>query len=441
MNPIQTTKPPNSAASNVPVIPKGYLVAFALVTSLFFLWAIAHNMNDILIRQFQKALDLTRGQASFIQVSFYFAYFFAAIPAGIVMKKYGFKNAILAGLLMYALGAALFYPAAEVANYNFFLVALFVIACGIVFLETSGSGYITLVGPQETAVQRINFSQSFNGLGAVSAPLIGGMFVLSGIEYTPEQMAALSPQAMAEYRDLEAKQVQMPYLVIACILVLLAFFIFITRFPKVKSDQSHANVSVSVFKELFKIKSFVLMVIAQFFYVGAQIGIWSYFIDFTKELSPSTPEHIAAYYLSASLFAFMVGRFIGTYVMKFIQPRKLLAIYAFINMGLIAVSLLTSGMTAIIALGLTSFFMSIMYPTIYALGLEELGDNAEMGSSLIIMTIISGAFIPPIMGFMSDGSTVQWAYVVPLVCFFVVWLSCLVGERKAVITSDVAIQR
>lgn len=403
------------------VIPREYVTAFILVTSLFFMWAIAHNLNDILIRQFQKALDLSRGQASFVQVSFYLAYAFAAIPAGYAMKKLGFKRAILTGLLLYALGAALFYPAAEVGNYSFFLIALFIIAIGIVFLETSGSGYITLVGDPATAARRINFAQSFNGLGGFVAPLIGGVFIFSGIEHTPDAIAALSPAALQEYRTLEARQVQLPYLSLAGMLVCVALLVAATRFPAPRARAR--SVGKPTLDGVFTHKSFVWAIVAQFFYVGAQIGVWSYFIDFTKEVTPLTPEKTAAFYLSASLLSFMVGRFFGTYLMKFVAPRTLLALYALINIGLVAVALIASGMMAVVAVGATSFFMSIMFPTIYALGLEHLGDKAEMGSSLIIMTIISGAIIPPMMGYLSDIQSVQWAYAVPLGCYLMVWLS------------------
>ncbi len=410
------------------VIPRAYMSAFILVTSLFFMWAIAHNLNDILIRQFQKALDLSRGQASFIQVSFYFAYAFAAIPAGYAMKKLGFKRAILCGLLLYALGAALFYPAAAVANYSFFLLALFIIATGIVFLETSGSGYITLVGDPATAARRINFAQSFNGLGGFVAPLLGGLFIFSGIEHTPDAIAALSPQALAEYRAQEARQVQLPYLGLAGILLIVALLVAITRFPA--AGAGGASAGKPSLAGVFAHRSFVWAIVAQFFYVGAQIGVWSYFIDFTKEVTPLTPEKTAAFYLSASLLSFMVGRFIGTWLMKYIAPRSLLGLYALINVALVGIALATGGIAAVFALGATSFFMSIMFPTIYALGLEQLGDKAEMGSSLIIMTIISGAIIPPVMGYLSDAYTVQSAYGVPLVCYGMVWLSTRLGGRE-----------
>ena len=417
------------------VIPGNYLMAFVLVTSLFFLWAIAHNMNDILIRQFQKALDLSRGQAGFIQMSFYLAYVFAPLPAGYAMKKLGFKKAILIGLVLYALGALLFYPAADVRQYGFFLVALFIIACGVVFLETAGSGYITLVGDPATAARRINFSQSFNGLGAIAAPVIGGILIFSGIEHTPEQLQALTPQALESYRALEAQQVQVPYLGIAAVLLVIMLLVALTRFPQTSTDRRSAD-KVSM-QGIFRHNNFVWAIIAQFFYVGAQIGAWSYFIDFVKEVTPLTSEKMAAYYLSASLFSFMIGRFSGTYLLKYFAPRKLLGTYALINMCLVLLAVMLPGLPAIFALGATSFFMSIMFPTIYALGLEGLGEQAEMGSSLIIMTIISGAMIPPMMGYFSEALSVQWAYLMPLFCYFMVWLSTIRGHVHKAVPAEV----
>lgn len=422
------------------VIPRQYLLAFILVTSLFFLWAIAHNLNDILIRQFQKALDLSRGEAGFIQVSFYLAYVVAAIPAGYTMKRLGFKPAILIGLLLYATGATLFYPAAEIRVYALFLLALFIIACGIVFLETSGSGYITLVGDPRTATQRINFSQSFNGVGGITAPLIGGLFILSGVEYTPDQLAALSPEALESYRAHEARQVQTPYLSIAALLVFIASLVALTRFPPAargslqgmsqhRAQDRQGNRPRVSLSGLFRHRSFTWAIIAQFFYVGAQIGVWSYFIDFTKELSPATPEKSAAFYLSASLFSFMLGRFVGTALMNVFEPRRLLGAYALINVALVLVAISASGLVAVVALGATSFFMSIMFPTIYALGLARLGDQAEIGSSLIIMTIISGAIIPPLMGYLADAVDVQSAYILPLMGYALVFVSTIAGRE------------
>jgi FHS family L-fucose permease-like MFS transporter len=410
-----------------------YLPAFLLVTCLFFLWAIAHSLNDILIRQFQKALSLSRGQAGFIQFAFYMAYAVVALPAGIAMKKLGFKTAILIGLGLYACGALLFYPAAEVREYGAFLGALFVIASGIVFLETAGSGYITLTAPSGQAVWRINFSQSFNGVGAVLAPIIGGLFIFSGVEYTPARLAALSPEALDAFRAREALQVQGPYLGVAAVVLLVAGLTLLTQFATV-SRLSRANAgnrkAHGTVATLLSHRNFIWAVIGQFFYVGAQIGSWSYFIDFTRELSPQTAERNAAFLLSASLAAFMIGRFVGTFIMAFIAPRRLLMIYAAINMVLVATAMMTSGVVAVVALASTSFFMSIMFPTTYALGLEDLGESAEIGSSVIIMSIISGAFIPPAIGFLADASSVQRAYVIPLFCYALVLLSAWLGGNR-----------
>lgn len=409
--------------------PRQYRSAFVLVTSLFFLWAIAHSLNDILIRQFQKALSLSRGQAGFIQFAFYIAYAVAALPAGVVMKKLGFKIAILIGLGLFASGALLFYPAAQIREYGLFLGALFVIASGIVFLETAGSGYITLTAPAGNAARRINFSQSFNGVGAVLAPIIGGLFIFSGVEYTPTRLKALAPSALEAFRAHEALQVQGPYLGLAAVVLAVAGLILLTPFaPTSRTNGGKSNAGKTA-AALLSHRSFIWAVIGQFFYVGAQIGSWSYFIDFTRELSPQTAERTAAFLLSASLAAFMIGRFIGTFIMGFVAPRRLLIVYAGINMVLVGTAMMTSGLFAIIALASTSFFMSIMFPTNYALGLEGLGEHAEMGSSVIIMSIISGAFIPPAIGFLADGSSVQRAYIVALFCYAMVLLSAWAGDN------------
>ena len=412
-------------------------MAFLLVTSLFFMWAIAHNLNDILIKQFQKALSLSRGEASFVQFAFYMAYGFAALPAGMAMRKFGFKRTILAGLGLYASGALLFYPAAEVRHYEFFLIALFIIASGIIFLETAGSGYITLTSPPGKAVRRINFSQSFNGLGSVVAPVIGGIFIFSGVEHTPEQLAALSSSELDHYQAAEARQVQGPYLAVATVVILIAALIWITPFaPSTRSNS--VDKQSGVWSRLFAQRNFVWAVVAQFFYVGAQIGTWSYFIDFTKELTPENSEKTAAFFLSASLLSFMVGRFTGTFLLTIFAPRKILMSYASINILLLLFALFASGMPAVIALGVTSFFMSIMFPTIYALGLEDLGEEAEIGSSVIIMTIISGAFIPPAIGYLADATYVQLAYLVPLMCYAVVLFATKMGDSVSKATVEAA---
>lgn len=411
------TSDPGKAAGRF--IYKGYLLAFAVVTSLFFMWAIANNMNDILIKHFRKALDLSRGQAGFIQFAFYLGYFFMALPAGLAMKRFGYKNGILFGLFLYAAGALLFYPAAAMQAYGFFLFALFVIAAGLTFLETAANPYITVMGDPRRAAQRLNLAQSFNGLGAAIAPALGGIFIFSGIEYSDAELAAMTPSALADYRQSEALLVQTPYLVLAAVVVGIAIITFFTNMPRLAISASEGASSPGKFTDLLGESKLIRAVLAQFFYVGAQVSIWSYFIDFSQASAPGLPEKTAAYYLSVSLLGFMLGRFAGTALMSVIAAERLLLIYAAINLALCLLAVTTTGMTAIVALGLTSVFMSIMFPTIFALGVTGLNKNTELGASLIIMAIIGGALFPLLMGYISEAS-MSLSVLVPTLCFAVV---------------------
>ncbi len=413
-------------------ITRGYLLAFILVTSLFFMWGIANGLNDILVKHFQKALVLSRGQAGFIQFAFYIGYFVMALPAGFVMKRFGYKNGIVFGLLLYTVGALLFYPAAEVRSYAFFLSALFIIASGLAFLETAANPFITVMGGVDKGPQRLNLAQSFNGLAVSVAPLLGSIFIFSGIERSAEEIAAMDPAALDAWRAAEAQMVQTPYLVLAGVVALVALLIAITRMPHITpaAASSGKGVQHATVRELFASPHLKAAVIAQAFYVGAQVCIWSYFIDYTIEVMPGTAEKTAGYYLSLSLFFFMVGRFLGTLLMQFVAPARLLAIYAGISAALCLIAVLLDGMPAVIALGLTAPFMSIMFPTIFALGIRDLGHNTELGSSLIIMAIIGGAVLPPVMGYLSDHTSVQTSVLLPTLCFVAILLFGILEMRK-----------
>ena len=414
---LSSPQSPNHASATPAFIAPGFTLAFGLVTSLFFMWAIANNMNDILIKQFQKALDLSRGQSGFIQFAFYMGYFFMALPAGMVMKKLGYKNGILIGLFLYALGALLFFPAAEVQQFGFFLFALFVIASGLTFLETAANPFITVMGDAKRAPQRLNLAQSFNGLGAAIAPVLGGIFIFSGVEYSAQELAQMSSEAVESYRTEEAKAVQVPYLILAVVVIIIAALTFIVKMPHIKAPgRSTAGSSMGA---LLREKNLMFAIIAQFFYVGAQVCIWSFFIDFCQDMAPTVNEKQAAYYLSLSLLCFMLGRFVGTALMSYISATRLLLIYALINALLCVVAATTTGWVAILAIGLTSPFMSIMFPTIFALGIKGLGEHTELGSSLIIMAIIGGALFPLAMGYIGDHS-MNIAMLIPLVCFVVI---------------------
>jgi FHS family L-fucose permease-like MFS transporter len=417
--PVELAATAESAPARVPIVSRKYLLPFALVTTLFLSWALAASLNDVLIRQFQKALDLTRTQASLIQFAFYIGYFCAALPAGLLIRRVGYKRTMIAGLALYAAGAFLFYPAAEIRLYIIFLVALYTIAFGLAFLETSANPYVSILGDERTASARLNLAQSFYGIGAIIGPIVGGTFIFSGIELSPQKLASMAPAAVEAYRASEAHAVQLPYAAVGATMVVLAAVIALVRFPVLESERDAAVSHGSPWRVL-RHKRLRRAIIAQFFYVGAQVCIWSFFIDFTKDVMPSIPERTVAFLLSASLAMLMIGRFSGAFIQRLVAPPRLLAIYGCANIALCLIAALSGGALAVGALWLTSFFMSIMFPTIFALGIEGLGEETEFASSFLIMSIIGGALIPPGLGIVSDRITgIHLAMIVPAVCFAV----------------------
>lgn len=388
--------------------------AIILITSLFFLWGFALNLNPILIPHLKKACQLTDTQSAFIDSASYIAYFVFAIPAGRFMQRFGYKGGIILGLFLFAIGAFLFYPAANTRLYSFFLIAIFIIASGLAFLETAANPYMTVLGPPETGTQRLNFAQSFNGLAAFLAPRIGAEFILSGKNLTAAEESAMSPQELDSYLNQEASAVQMPFIIIGIVVLLVALLLWRTKLPEIKEDDS-LEVSGSIFKE----KNLMLGVLAQFFYVGTQVCVSSFFIRFSERVA-GIDEVSAGKMLSWALLMFMIGRFVGTFLMRFIAPPRLLAIYSVIVMLLLGVAVATTGMVPIYALAAVQFFLSIMFPTIFALSVKGLGSKTKQGSSLVIMSIVGGAIFPVIMGYVSDQSNIQIAYIVPAVCLLMV---------------------
>jgi FHS family L-fucose permease-like MFS transporter len=412
---------------------KTYLIPFILVTSLFFLWAFLHNINPILIPHLKKACQLTDLQSALIDSSVYLGYFCVALPAGLIMQKLGYKKGILIGLILYCVGTLLFIPAAAARNYNFFLVALFIMASGATFLETIANPYITKLGDPAGAAQRLNFAQSFNGVGAFIAPIIGGQFILSGIEHTPEELKQMSVEQLNNYLNYEAGTIRTPYLVIAAVvLVILLFFAFI-KLPEIKEniDAVETKFSFNVFRHA-QVK---WAVTAQFFYVGAQVGVGSFFIRFAKYVN-NMPEKDAAFFFgSIAMVGFMIGRFLGTFLMRFIRPARLLGLYAVINIVLLFVAITGKGSVSVYAMMAVPFFMSIMFPTIFALGIEGLGEEGKIVSSFLVMAIVGGAFFPLIMGKISDATNgnIQLAYIIPLFCFAVVGLFALKNSNNTTV--------
>jgi FHS family L-fucose permease-like MFS transporter len=415
-----------------PVTERRYLLPFVLITTLFFLWAFGVNLNDILIPRFRIAFALTDFQSSFIQVAFFGGYFLAAFPAGALMERIGYKRGILIGLALCAGGALLFLPASSIGLYSFFLVALFVMACGQSFLEVASNPYVTILGPPESAERRLNFAQSFNAVGATLSPLVGRALILTGVEYTPGQLAVMTAAQVQTYRAEQASTVKLPYLVIAGIFIAVAAAIYFTHLPDVIETDEESKPAVaerpdSIFAHPHLIKG----VIAQFFYVGAQVGVASFVIRFAQHSVPGMTARVAAYYLLGHQFGFMTGRFVGSAVMKIIAPARLLSTFAIgcVVCGFIA--LLANGIIPVWAIVLLGFFHSIMFPTIFALGIKNLGPLTKRGSSLMVMAIIGGAVFPAIMGRISDAKNIQTAFIVPLVCYAYVLYFAWRGYKPA----------
>src|SRR5712664_872456 len=424
-----------SEGRSIPVTERRFLVPFMLITSLFFLWAFGVNLNDILIPHLKKAFGLTDFQSSFIQVAFFGGYFLAAFPAGRVMERIGYKKGILAGLFLCAGGAALFLPASSSRAYGFFLFALFVMACGQSFLEVAANPYVTILGPAASAERRLNFAQSFNAVGAVLSPILGRTFILTGVEYAPAQIAAMSAAQLGAYRAGEASTVKGPYLVMAAIFVVVAVLVQMAHLPDVQESAVEGgaagteNSTESVLSHPHLMKG----VVAQFFYVGAQVGVASFVIRYAQFSVPGTAAKTAALYLLLHQVGFMAGRFVGSALMKKIAAARLLSLFAGASLVCVTVALLATGVIPVWAVVLIGFFHSIMFPTIFALSIKNLGPLTKRGSSLLVMAIVGGAFFPAIMGRISDAASIQKAFLVPLLCYVYIFYFGVRGYKPAAV--------
>lgn len=402
------------------------LFAVALITSLFFIWGFALNLNPILIPHLKKAFQLTTRQSSLVDVAAYIAYFLLPLPAAQFMKKYGYKGGIIFGLILVATGMFLFYPAAGVMNYGFFLAALFIMFSGSAFLETAANPYITVLGAPENAAFRINLAQSFNGFAAVMAGVIGRTFILSGITLTDAQEKAMPTNQLTAYLNHEASSVQTPFLITGLCVLVVAILISRTSLPKIveegEGEELHEKKPFwQRMGDLFAEKELVAGIVAQFFYVGAQACVFGFFVLFAERVA-ALDEKSASLFLIAGSVCFMGGRFIGTMLMKVIAPVKLLAIYSFINMALIGLAVLLHGKLPVYALLGVDFFMSIMFPTIFSLSIRGLGKKTKEGSALVIMAIVGGAVCAYILGIVADISNIQRAYMVPGFCFLYIFV-------------------
>jgi MFS transporter, FHS family, L-fucose permease len=425
---------------SAPLTERKYLPAFVLVTSLFFLWALGVNLNDILIPHLKKAFQLTDFQSSLIQSAFFGGYFLAALPAGWLMERIGYRRGILVGLLTCALGAFLFIPAASIRLYGFFLFALFVMACGQGVLEVAANPYVTILGPPETSERRLNLAQSFNAVGAVVTPMIGRAFILSGIEYSAAQLSAMTAEQSAAYSLLEANRVRGPYLAITALFLLVAALLYFARLPEIRETTGKgpfpSEAGPSGRWRILGYKHLVQGVVTQFFYVGAQVGVTSFVIRFVQHTIPNTPEKAAANVLKWHLIGFMIGRFAGSAMMKRVAPSNLLGLFAACAAVCTTIAALGTGTVSVWALVLLGFFDSIMFPTIFALSVKGLGPDTKLGSALLVMSIIGGAIVPPIMGYVSDVSSIRAAFLVPGICYAYVFYFATQGHKPMSMASN-----
>lgn len=403
----------------VPVVPRAVVIPFILLTSCFALWGLANNMTDVLLATFKRIMSMTDFQTSWIQVAFYGSYFCLALPAALFIRRFSYKAGVLLGLGMFAAGALLFYPASITMAYGHFLVALFILAGGLSILETSANPYVIAMGPEETATRRLNLAQSFNPIGSILGVVIGSVFILSSLDVASEaerRMMSVAELDLIQQRELEA--VMGPYVTIALVIAVVWVVIALMRFPHGREGALEVPLAES-FRRLIATRHYVAGVVAQFFYVGAQIGVWSFTIRYVMDNLQLNEAGAARYYL-ASIVVFSASRFVCTALMRVISPQRLLLALAMVAALLSLVVIFGGGLTGVYALVAISACMSLMFPTIYGLSIHKLGEVTKMGASGLIMAIIGGAILTAIQGKVSDMVSIHAAYAVPLVCFFVI---------------------
>ena len=415
---------------NASLFPAGYLVSFALTTSIFFIWGMSNNLTDILVQQFKKSFELSLLEAQLVQTSVFLAYGIMATPAAFLMRRLGYKAGLVIGLVTFGVGTLLFWPAAVIGQYTPFLIALFIVGCGSSILETAANPLVAQFGDSSTSEQRLNFSQAFNPPGTIVGVLIGTWFIFSGVTKSPADVAAMKAQGTyAGYLHSEILRVVPTYVVLGLAVMVIAFFVSRARFPQHLDSTAYtaypsqvAPAKHGAYGRLFRRPQLMFAVVAQFFYVGAQVGTWSTFIPYLREYT-ALGDRAAGFFLTGTLIAFGVGRILSTPLMRFLSPAKMVSAYALVNLLLLAVGIVHPGMAGSIAILATSLFMSIMYPTIFALGVKGLGEDTKLGGSLLVMAIIGGAIFPPLMGWITrlTGSLAE-GYLLPGAGFVVVAL-------------------
>ena len=433
---------------NVPVVRKELIFPFIIITSLFALWGIANDLTNPMVSAFKKVMpELSNMQASLVQFAFYFGYFFMALPAALFIRKYSYKAGILLGLSLYAIGAFMFYPAASFESFNFFLVSLWIITCGLAFLETTSNPLILSLGDKETATQRLNLAQAFNPIGSLMGMVVAQQFVLSALQsddYTAEAYAALGATEMAAVRTNDLSIISVPYIGLGIVVLVILAIIVMTKMPKTP-EEDKMSLKAS-FNKLFANKNYVLGVLAQAFYVGAQIMCWTYIFQYVENINTTFGlELTATWFNVAAMIIFLCGRWIGTILMRTMNPSKVLMMFGIGGVAFVIGAILLQGPIGLYSLVGVSLFMSIMFPTIYGIALKDMGDEAKIGSAGLVMAIVGGAFMPVIQGAILDWGgpgfsdvkvfgfipEVNFSFILPLICLTMVTLYGYYTYKKA----------
>ena len=432
---------PKTMTQKPALVPKNLLIPFILVTSLFALWGFANDITNPMVAAFKRVLELNNTQASWVQLAFYGGYFTMALPAAFFIKKYSYKTGVLLGLGLYAFGACLFYPAAAWESYGFFLASLYILTFGLAFLETTANPYILSMGPEATATQRLNLAQAFNPMGALAGLFVAKTFILNALQSNNVDengnliFDTLDETAKALIRTNDLMVIRNPYVMLGLVVIAIFLIIFFVKMPESKDSTGKVNFGPTM-KRLIKNRNFVEGTLAQMFYVGAQIMVWTYIYQYAESIGITTYD--AVNYAYASLGIFLVGRWICTFLMRIVSPRKLLAGFSVLAMVFTLGAIFLTGMTGLYSLVMISFAMSLMFPTIYGVALEGLGEDSKFAAAFLVMAIVGGAIMPTLQGMVLDlggkGYTdvlilgvpeVNFSFFLPLACFFMVWLFSL----------------
>ena len=429
------------------IVPKNLLLPFILITSLFALWGFANDITNPMVAAFKRVLELNNTQASWVQLAFYGGYFTMALPAAFFIKKYSYKTGVLLGLGLYAFGALLFYPAASWESYGFFLAALYILTFGLAFLETTANPYILSMGPESTATQRLNLAQAFNPMGALAGLFVAKTFILNALQSNNLDEEgnliydSLDSSAKALVKSNDLMVIRNPYVILGLVVLVILVLIALAKMPENKDSHGKINFGPTM-KRLLKNRNFVEGTLAQMFYVGAQIMVWTYIYQYAESIGISTYD--AVNYAYASLGIFLIGRWICTALLRVISPPKLLAGFAILAMTFTLGAIFLQGMAGLYSLVGISFAMSLMFPTIYGIALEGLGEDSKFAAAYLVMAIVGGAIMPTLQGMILDlggkGYTdtlilgvpeVNFSFILPFTCFLMVWLFSIRVKKTA----------